>query len=136
MPKPVSPIVGADTFAVNARNEVCLIMRSDNGMWALPGGAQNLGEAPEQCENENSGKKQVLKSGSSSSSEFSVLYSMNSGLIHTKTGSSVICCSGGKSLAVGRSVRGEPGDRLVCRIRTARNFGWASNENLIRVRIT
>ena len=49
MPKPVSPIVGADTFAVNARNEVCLIMKSDNGMWALPGGAQNLGETPEQC---------------------------------------------------------------------------------------
>ena len=49
MAKLVSPIVGADTFAVNARNEVCLIMRSDNGLWALPGGAQDLGETPEQC---------------------------------------------------------------------------------------
>ena len=24
-------------------------MRSDNGLWALPGGAQDLGETPEQC---------------------------------------------------------------------------------------
>ena len=48
MPKPVSSIAGADTFAVNARNEVCLIMRSDNGLWALPGGAQDLNETPEQ----------------------------------------------------------------------------------------
>ena len=49
MPKPVTPIVGADTFVVNEDTQVCLIRRSDNGLWALPGGAQDLGETPRQC---------------------------------------------------------------------------------------
>ncbi|HEY32234.1 MAG TPA: NUDIX domain-containing protein [Dehalococcoidia bacterium] len=49
MPAPVTPIVGADTFVVNGKKEVCLIRRSDNGLWALPGGAQDLGETPEEC---------------------------------------------------------------------------------------
>jgi len=49
MPAPVTPIVGADTFVVNAQKEVCLIRRSDNGLWALPGGAQDIGETPEEC---------------------------------------------------------------------------------------
>ena len=49
MPKPVTPIVGADTFVVNENAQVCLVRRSDNGLWALPGGAQDLGETPQQC---------------------------------------------------------------------------------------
>ena len=49
MPKPVSPIVGADCFVVNSREQVCLIRRADNGLWALPGGCQDLGETPAQC---------------------------------------------------------------------------------------
>lgn len=49
MPAPVTPIVGADTFVVNGNKEVCLIRRSDNGLWALPGGAQDLGETPGEC---------------------------------------------------------------------------------------
>ena len=49
MPAPITPIVGADTFVVNGKKEVCLIRRSDNGLWALPGGAQDLGETPEEC---------------------------------------------------------------------------------------
>ncbi|UCB43936.1 MAG: NUDIX domain-containing protein [Dehalococcoidales bacterium] len=34
---------------MNDRKEVCLVRRSDNGLWALPGGAQDLGETPEEC---------------------------------------------------------------------------------------
>lgn len=49
MPAPITPIVGADTFVVNNAGEVCLVRRSDNGLWALPGGAQDLGETPEEC---------------------------------------------------------------------------------------
>lgn len=49
MPKPITPLVGADTFVVNERGEVCLIKRADNGLWALPGGCQDLGETPEHC---------------------------------------------------------------------------------------
>jgi ADP-ribose pyrophosphatase YjhB (NUDIX family) len=49
MPKPMTPIVGADTFVANENAQVCLVRRSDNELWALPGGAQDLGETPEQC---------------------------------------------------------------------------------------
>jgi ADP-ribose pyrophosphatase YjhB (NUDIX family) len=49
MPKPITPLVGADTFAVNENKEVCLIRRSDTKLWALPGGCQNLGETPKQA---------------------------------------------------------------------------------------
>jgi len=49
MPKPVTPIVGAETFVSNENAQVCLVRRSDNGLWALPGGAQDLGETPLQC---------------------------------------------------------------------------------------
>jgi 8-oxo-dGTP pyrophosphatase MutT (NUDIX family) len=44
-----APTVGADTFVVNEHNAVCLIKRSDNKLWALPGGCQELGETPMQC---------------------------------------------------------------------------------------
>ncbi len=49
MASPVTPIVGAETFVTNGKKEVCLVRRSDNGLWALPGGAQDLGETPEEC---------------------------------------------------------------------------------------
>jgi ADP-ribose pyrophosphatase YjhB (NUDIX family) len=49
MPVPITPMVGADTFVVNDKRQVCLVRRSDNGLWALPGGAQDLGETSEQC---------------------------------------------------------------------------------------
>ena len=49
MGKPVTPLVGADTFVVDEESRVCLIQRADNGLWALPGGCQNLGETPKQC---------------------------------------------------------------------------------------
>ena len=49
MPKPITPIVGVDVFVVNTRNQVCLIQRADNKMWALPGGRQDLGETPKEC---------------------------------------------------------------------------------------
>lgn len=49
MPKPITPLVGCDVFVTNSQNEVLLIRRTDNGMWALPGGCQNLGETPMEC---------------------------------------------------------------------------------------
>ncbi len=49
MPEPITPKVGSDTFVLNDKEQVCLIRRSDNGLWALPGGYQDLGEAPAEC---------------------------------------------------------------------------------------
>lgn len=49
MPKPVTPFVGCDTFAANEKKEVLLIRRKDSGLWALPGGGQDLGETPAKC---------------------------------------------------------------------------------------
>ncbi len=49
MPKPITPLVGCDIFILNEKNEVLLIQRSDNGLWALPGGCQDLGESPQEC---------------------------------------------------------------------------------------
>ena len=45
----ITPYVGADTFCVNERNEVCLIRRADNGLWATPGGCHDLGETAAEC---------------------------------------------------------------------------------------
>lgn len=43
---PANSIVVAVTAAVrNSRGELLLIERTDNGLWALPGGAQDLGES-------------------------------------------------------------------------------------------
>lgn len=49
MPAPVTPKVGSDTFVINHNAEVCLIRRTDNKLWALPGGYQDLGETPAEC---------------------------------------------------------------------------------------
>ena len=49
MPKPITPLVGCDVFIVDAGNRVLLVRRSDNGLWALPGGCQDLGETPVAC---------------------------------------------------------------------------------------
>lgn len=49
MPKPVTPLVGCDVFVVNDAKEVLLVRRSDNGLWALPGGCHDLGETPAEC---------------------------------------------------------------------------------------
>lgn len=45
----MTPLVGCDVFAINAHREVLLVRRQDNGMWALPGGCQELNETPQQC---------------------------------------------------------------------------------------
>jgi 8-oxo-dGTP pyrophosphatase MutT (NUDIX family) len=43
---PAAPKANSIVVAVrNARGELLLIERSDNGLWALPGGAQDLGES-------------------------------------------------------------------------------------------
>lgn len=49
MPKPVTPLVGCDVFAINSAGQVLLVCRADNGKWALPGGCQDLGETPAEC---------------------------------------------------------------------------------------
>lgn len=49
MPKPITPLVGCDVFVVDESNRVLLVRRSDNGLWALPGGCQDLGETPAEC---------------------------------------------------------------------------------------
>lgn len=43
-PPPNSLVPSAVAFIENDRGEVLLIRRSDNGDWALPGGAHDLGE--------------------------------------------------------------------------------------------
>lgn len=49
MPKPVTPFVGCDSFILDDTGRVLLIRRSDNKLWALPGGCQDLGETPAEC---------------------------------------------------------------------------------------
>jgi len=49
MGKPKTPFVGCDVFVTNEKNEVLLIQRSDNKLWALPGGFHDLGETPAAC---------------------------------------------------------------------------------------
>ncbi len=49
MPKPVTPFVGCDVFVTDEVGRVLLIRRQDNGLWALPGGCQDLGETPAEC---------------------------------------------------------------------------------------
>lgn len=49
MPKPITPLVGCDVFLTDEAGRVLLVRRSDNGLWALPGGCQDLGETPAEC---------------------------------------------------------------------------------------
>ncbi|MFI6215918.1 NUDIX hydrolase [Nocardia brasiliensis] len=43
-PKPNSIVSAATAFVLDDENRVLLIQRSDNGLWATPGGAQDFGE--------------------------------------------------------------------------------------------
>ncbi|MFG1952839.1 NUDIX hydrolase [Micromonospora sp. NPDC048830] len=43
-PKPNSIVVAVTVFVQDEQGRVLLIQRTDNGLWALPGGAQNFGE--------------------------------------------------------------------------------------------
>lgn len=49
MPKPLTPAVGCDVFITDEAGRVLLTRREDNGLWALPGGCQELGETPAEC---------------------------------------------------------------------------------------
>jgi ADP-ribose pyrophosphatase YjhB (NUDIX family) len=44
-PKANSLVVAAGAVVRNDRDEILLIERTDNGLWALPGGAQEIGES-------------------------------------------------------------------------------------------
>ncbi len=47
-PKANSIVVAVTVFVLDDRDQVLLIERHDNGLWALPGGGQELGENIEQ----------------------------------------------------------------------------------------
>ena len=44
-PRPTSLVPSANVVVTNGDGEILLIRRSDNGNWALPGGAMDLGES-------------------------------------------------------------------------------------------
>ncbi|MEW2441356.1 NUDIX hydrolase [Micromonospora marina] len=44
-PKPNSIVVAVTVFVQDEQGRVLLIQRTDNGLWALPGGAQDFGES-------------------------------------------------------------------------------------------
>jgi ADP-ribose pyrophosphatase YjhB (NUDIX family) len=44
-PKANSIVVAVTAAVRNARGELLLVERTDNGLWALPGGAQDIGES-------------------------------------------------------------------------------------------
>ncbi|MGW4849138.1 NUDIX hydrolase [Nocardia brasiliensis] len=43
-PQPNSIVVAATAFVQNKSGQVLMIQRSDNGLWAIPGGGQDFGE--------------------------------------------------------------------------------------------
>ncbi|MFY1632953.1 NUDIX hydrolase [Solwaraspora sp. WMMB335] len=43
-PRPNSIVVAVTVFVLDDQGRVLLIRRTDNGLWALPGGAQDFGE--------------------------------------------------------------------------------------------
>lgn len=49
MAKPLTPLVGVTVFIPDSLGRVLLIRRSDNGLWCLPGGFQELHESPAEC---------------------------------------------------------------------------------------
>lgn len=48
-PAPNRIVVATNAFVQDDQGRVLLIQRSDNRMWALPGGGQDLGETVTQC---------------------------------------------------------------------------------------
>jgi 8-oxo-dGTP pyrophosphatase MutT (NUDIX family) len=48
-PKPNSLIPACNLLVTNEFGEILLQQRRDTGQWALPGGAQELGETPSEC---------------------------------------------------------------------------------------
>lgn len=43
-----TPLTTADAAIINERGQILLIRRADNGLWAMPGGALEVGETPAQ----------------------------------------------------------------------------------------
>lgn len=41
-----TPFVGADAAVIDGAGRILLIQRADNGLWAMPGGALEVGETP------------------------------------------------------------------------------------------
>ncbi len=45
-PAPVTPKIGVDGALINRASEILLVRRRDTGLWAMPGGAVEIGERP------------------------------------------------------------------------------------------
>lgn len=45
-PAPVTPKIGVDGALINQASEILLVRRRDTGLWAMPGGAVEIGERP------------------------------------------------------------------------------------------
>ena len=41
-----TPLVGGDAAVIDDKGRILLIQRTDNGKWAMPGGALDVGETP------------------------------------------------------------------------------------------
>jgi 8-oxo-dGTP pyrophosphatase MutT (NUDIX family) len=48
-PKPNSLVPACNLIVANAAGDILLQRRRDTGQWALPGGAQDIGETPREC---------------------------------------------------------------------------------------
>ncbi|AYF79602.1 NUDIX domain-containing protein [Nocardia yunnanensis] len=48
-PKPNSIVVATTAFVLDDQQQLLLIQRSDNGLWAVPGGALEFGESVTEC---------------------------------------------------------------------------------------
>jgi 8-oxo-dGTP pyrophosphatase MutT (NUDIX family) len=48
-PKPNSLVPAATVFVQDDHGRVLMVQRSDNGLWALPGGTMDVGETLSQC---------------------------------------------------------------------------------------
>jgi len=48
-PRPNTLIPASNLLIVNGDGQILLQRRTDTGQWALPGGAQDLGETPTEC---------------------------------------------------------------------------------------
>lgn len=49
MGKPVTPLVGCDVAVIDRDRRILLVRRTDNNLWAIPGGCQDLTETPKEC---------------------------------------------------------------------------------------
>lgn len=69
-PEATSLVPSVNVVVVNDAGEILLIQRSDNGNWAVPGGAIDLGESLTDAASGRPGKRPASTAGSPASSAF------------------------------------------------------------------